>query len=185
MPLRVLGVLPRDKTELHGLGTSQDALDGPSSQLGAVVLHLGGDYGTPRSVKLAPPIGSLAATLSSGVKLVERLDGNVLVLLVLVSVDLGPDDHLDLVGSLLLGLQREVELSVSVGTRSQGLGLLGRVEGVGVLEGLSLGLVDDLACKVLVDVGGFERERSGRVDGVGLVSVGRGVGCVLVDSDKI
>lgn len=103
--LRILGVLPGDETELHGLGTGQDTLDGPSGELGAVVLHLGGDDGTSGSVELAPPVGGLAATLSSGVKLVERLDGDVLVLLGLVGVDLGPDNHLDLVGSLLLGLQ--------------------------------------------------------------------------------
>ena len=185
MPLRILGVLSRDETELHRLGSGQDTLHRPSSQLGAVVLHLRGNNGTSRGIKLAPPVGSLSAALSSRVELVESLDGDVLVLLVLVSVNLGSDNHPDLVGLLLLGLERQVELSVPVGARSERLGLLSRIEGVGVLESLSLGLVNDLAREVLVDVGSLERERRGRVDSIGLVRVGWGVSSVLVDSDEV
>ena len=156
MPLRILGVLSGDETELHRLGSGQDTLHGPSSQLGTVVLHLGSNNGTSRGIKLAPPVRSLSASLSSRVELVESINRNVLILLVLVGVNLGPDDHPDLASLLLLGLERQVELSVPVGARGERFGLLSRVEGVGVLESLSLGLVDDLASEVLVDVGGLE-----------------------------
>jgi hypothetical protein len=185
MPLGILSILSRDETELHSLGTSQDTLNSPSSQLGAVVLHLSRNNSSSRGIELAPPVRSLSTSLSSRVKLVESLDRDILILFVLVSVNLSPNNHLDLVGLLLLGLERQVELSVPVGTRGKRLGLLGRVKGVGVLESLALGLVDNLACEILVDIGSLERERSRRVDSVGFVRIGWRVSSVLVDSDEI
>lgn len=121
------------------------------------------------------------------VELVERLEGNVRVLLSSgrgadERVDLGTDDDLD----VLLVVRADVELPVAVRARGEGLRLVGRVEGVGVVElDARVGVfAHDLEGKVLVDVGRLERQGRGGVEVVLLV-LERRVGRIFVDGGVV
>lgn len=180
------GCIPK----LHDIRLGQDALDGPSGQLAAVVLHLGGDDGTALRDELATPVESATAALGLAVELVEGLDGDELVLaadgVLLDGVDLGTDHQVD----GLLIVSGEVEAAVLVGLAGGRVGVLGGVvEGVGVghvdLGRLALG--DDLVSEVVVDIGGLLGQGAGLVEGV-LAAVGGiegRVGGVLVDRHHV
>jgi hypothetical protein len=102
--------------ELHGVGLCEDALDSPSRKFARVVLHLGRQDGTPLAGQLRPPVECAAGALCLVVELVERLNGQELVLAVDVvlhnRVEFCPDNQ---VQWLLILLQRQIKSAVLVG----------------------------------------------------------------------
>jgi hypothetical protein len=102
--------------KLHGVSLGEDTLNSPSCKLAGVVLHFGGQNGTPLAGQLGPPVESTTRALCLVVKLVQRLDGQVLVL----AVDVVLNDSIELcsdnkVNRLVILLQRKIEAAVSVG----------------------------------------------------------------------
>lgn len=124
-------------------------------------------------------------------ELVERPDGDVAVPFgrrrrVRASaqdgVDLGPDDD----AQLVVFAKRQVELAVAQTRRGARLGLVGAVEGVGVLKRHLRGvLLDDLQLEVGIDESRLERKRRRSVERVGLVRLQRRVRSVFVDAHKV
>ena len=112
-----------DSPKFHDIRLGQDALHSPPRQLAAVVLHLRGHDGTTLRDELTPPVQGTATALGLAVELVERLDGDKLVLaadgVLLHGVDLGTHDQVD--GLLLVG--REVEPPVLVGLAGRRVGV--------------------------------------------------------------
>lgn len=185
-----LSSMTQNIPKLHNVRLGQNTLHSPSSQLAAVVLHLSSHNGTALSDQLASPVESTTAALGLAVELVQRTDGNVLILAagsaLLDGIHLGTDNQVH--GVLVVGGQ--VKSSVLVGLAGGGVGVLGSVvEGVGVahihLGGLTL--ADDLVGKVVVDVGGFLGQGRRHVDTL-FATIGgiqRSIRGVLVDSHHI
>lgn len=165
------------------VGTGEHALDDPAGKLAAVVLHLCGNDGSALGVELLSPLHGATGTLSTRIKLVQGLEGNVGLLTLSRlddSIDLSTDDKRDIL--ILVG--REVELAITVSNKRDRL-LIGTVEGVAVLQIDNLLRVDNLGSKVGVDVGGLQGQSSGRVDAVLVAAVHGWVGRVLVDRDIV
>lgn len=184
MSLGISGVGSRNVTHLHLLNTGQDRLDSPSSKLGAVVLHLASKDSTLLSVEILPPVKGLArTTLDTRVILIEGLDSDEDFLLAKIGVSLGSENDT----KLLFFIDGKVELPVLVQSGRRRFRLdFGRVERVGV-GGIRLrfGVGRDLRREVVRDVGGLEREGTGRINVANVIRVNRGVGGVLVDGDVV
>ncbi len=143
---------------LHLLSTCKDTLHRPSSELCTVVFHLRSNNRSFLSVEVLPPVQSFpCTTLGSRVKLVERFYRDKRVSFAQIRVDFCPHNQ---VHSLFLA-DGQIELPVPVQTRCEGFRfLLRRVKGVLIRSNGFRGSFNHLRGKVLVDVGGFEGERS-------------------------
>ena len=182
-----MGYLP----EFHEIRFREDGLDGPPGELARVILHLRRDDSTALTRQLAPPIQRPSGALRLIVELVQRLDGEELVLAADIvlhdSVELRAHDEVQRLG---VGVEGEVEAAVLVGFGSRGVGFLGGVvEGVFVVHFVfaRFAFDDDLRREDVVDMCRFLFQRAGAVDlvFVAFAHFEGGVGRVLVDGHHV